>query len=55
MNKHATWYQDQSFKQARKSTLLTKGEVVRSNVLGFIALAVMIAPFLWAFVEKLSN
>lgn len=36
-------------------SLLTKAEITRSNILGILALAVMIAPFFWAFVENLSN
>ncbi len=48
------WYQSPNLNNNRK-TLLTKGEVVRSNAIGLVATAVLIAPFFWAFLENLSK
>lgn len=57
--KHASWYQAPSLmtnvSKNKTPSLLTKAEITRSNILGILALAVMIAPFFWAFVENLSN
>ena len=46
------WYQSPNY---NRKTLLTKGEVIRSNAIGLIAMAVLIAPFFWAFMENLSK